>query len=155
MGAYVCRKPAYSQIRNTEKQFCLNFEGQGVITFEGGLELRLSGNHRLHPSNLYSPSGHQTSLQFRVPNQSHQATTQGSGSPGTVSGLWSASHDPSTCRPHTLPRRRRREVTSLSPVFFDSGHPQVHEPSRLKPPPYSGGRGSSSPRPSHAAFPQG
>ncbi|KAL0605987.1 Zinc finger protein 714 [Plecturocebus cupreus] len=37
------------------------------------------GRQRLH--------GIQTSLQFRVPNQSHQDTTEGSANPGTASGI--------------------------------------------------------------------
>lgn len=88
MNAYVCQKKKkksdYSQVRSTEEELCLNL-GEGAVTkIEGGLELRLSGNNRLY---LYTFSGHQTSLQFRVPNQSYQATTEGSANPGIVSGL--------------------------------------------------------------------
>lgn len=77
-----------------EEQLCLNFgvERGSITRCEGGSELRLSGNHSLHPSNLSFPSGHQTSFQFRVLNQSYQATTEGSADPGTVSGLKSEIH---------------------------------------------------------------
>lgn len=77
-----------------EEQLCLNFgvEKGSITRWKRGSELRLSGNHSLHPSNLCSPSGYQTSFQFRVLNQSYQATTEGSADPGTVSGLKSEIH---------------------------------------------------------------
>lgn len=107
---------------------------------EVGLELRFSERHCLHPSNLYSPGGLQICLQFRVPNQSHQATTEPSANPGTVSELWR--EIPRTPAPVGLPKGRGWEGTvGLSPVLFNSSSQQVQEPSSLKQPPLAWGKG--------------
>lgn len=86
-------------------------------------------DHTLKPSN---PCGSQTSLEFRVANQSHQATTEGQ-------ALFQGSRvrftrPPSTCPPHTIPNTKEWERTvGLLSVLFDSNYLLVHQPSTLKP----------------------
>ena len=129
-----------------EEQLCLNFgvERGSITRCEGGSELRLSGNHSLHPSNLSFPSGHQTSFQFRVLNQSYQATTEGSADPGTVSGLKSEIHKtPAPVGLTLFPKEGVGGNRGLRPDLPDTDPHRVHEPSRLKPPPNAGGRGAA------------
>lgn len=114
-----------------------------------------SSNFSLQP--LF-PTGHHTSLQFRVPNQSYQATTESTANPGTGSGLQSEIHTTPATVGLTLSKKEvmRRNIIGLSPVLFDPGYHQVQEPSRPRQPPYySGHRRSARLRPSHVSFPRG
>lgn len=120
-----------------------------MTKIEGGFEQKRSGNNSLH---LYFPRGHQTSLQFRVPNQSYQATTEAlpNRAPFQDSRVrFTRPQHLSTSHPFQKEEVRGDSkpiprTVSLSLIFFNSGNHPVQEPLKMKRSPYSGEKESSS-----------